>query len=251
MMLKDKEGVLTEIREASSLGYSKTARESIIDRLVKAKWCTQDDLVLAYEDLQKPDLDRVTVFFRLPFIIRLPDKWIKVRSEYGNPYVRFRVANDFPGGRIDIPFDPGEKDERTQVLISFQLWAIRRQRYAAYLETLNDEREFRETVLIYSIIGMDSELDGPSYTAQTYELNVAKRLLLQSTEVLKEFLPLYAVACRDPLTYVPKRLDCFFMMVKNGRVVVRDFSEAKSENPQPRKSFDYSSNLTLLRRRLS
>src|SRR5687768_16281469 len=41
------------------------------------------------------------------------------------------------------------------------------------------------------------------------------------------------------------------MMVKNGRVVVRDFSEAKSENPRPRKSFDYSSNLTLLRRRLS
>ncbi|MDX6444393.1 MAG: hypothetical protein QOH71_1467 [Blastocatellia bacterium] len=251
MVSKDNDAVLSEIREASSLGYSRTAPESIVERLMNANWCAQDDLLLAYQDLQKPDLDRVVAFFQLPFLIRLPDKWIKVKSQYGNPYIRFRPCIDSletKGGPLNAS---NGKHERTQVLVSFQLWEIRRQRYASYLETLNDEREFKERVLIYSIMGMEDELEGPSYTAQTYELNVAKRLLLQSIEVLKDFIPMYAVACKDPFAYVPKRLDNFFIMVKNGRVVIRDFNPATPDDPRSSKLLDYSSNLTSLRSRLN
>jgi hypothetical protein len=71
MKKKDSEDALDDLREASKAAYSKQASKSIVDRLVEADWCEAEDLLLAYEDLQKPDLDRVTVFFKTPIYCSL------------------------------------------------------------------------------------------------------------------------------------------------------------------------------------
>lgn len=95
MRLKDKEDVIDEIRNASKLGYTRAISTSIVDRLITAKWCEEVDLLEAYEDLQKSGSDRVTIFFQLPFLVKLPNKWIKIKSEYGNPYIKFKAVDFF------------------------------------------------------------------------------------------------------------------------------------------------------------
>ena len=74
---------LGQIRNASKPGYS--AKISIADALLEAHWCEEDDLLLAYQTLQESDLDIAIVLFQLPFLIRLPEKWIPIRAEYGHP----------------------------------------------------------------------------------------------------------------------------------------------------------------------
>jgi hypothetical protein len=142
--MKEAEKSFQAVKDASDFGRV-PGSTSIVDRLVDNGWCTEDDLVLAYEDLRKPDLDRVTVLFQLPFVLKLPDKWLKVRSEYGNPYVRFRPKGS--NGLSEEAIESNVPTNSTQVLISFQLWDKRRQQYTTYLEALNNPRGLVKTKL--------------------------------------------------------------------------------------------------------
>jgi hypothetical protein len=250
MRLKDKEDVIDEIRNASKLGYTRAISTSIVDRLITAKWCEEVDLLEAYEDLQKSGSDRVTIFFQLPFLVKLPNKWIKIKSEYGNPYIKFKAVDFFEGQRHGRLINDSYRDiKRTQVLMSYQLWGERLQRYPSYLETLVIASEFKSVVLMEWEYSDRSEASRP-FTPQTYELDVAKRLLLQTINVLKDFIPIYSVASKDSLSYTPERLDRFFMMVKTGRIVIREFSEPTTSISSVQKPDDYSSNLTALKRYL-
>jgi hypothetical protein len=250
MRLKDKEDVLDEIRNASKLGYTKAISTSIVDRLIAAEWCKEDDLLEAYEDFQNSGSDRVIIFFQLPFLVKLPNKWIKIKSEYGNPYVKFKAVDSFEEQQHGRLNNDSYKDiKRTQVLISYQLWGERLQRYPTYLETLMNASEFKSVVLMEWEYSNRSEASRP-FTPQTYELDVAKRLLLQTISVLKDFIPIYSVASKDSLSYIPKRLDRFFMMVKTGRIVIREFSESTTSITLTQKPDNYSTNLTALKRYL-
>ena len=88
--------------------------------------------------------------------------------------------------------------------------------------------------------------------AVEFEQDLIKRLRLQSLQVLKDFIPTYRVTCRDPFAFAPERLDHFFLMVKNGKIVIRDLvssgtvNQPKALKPPP----DYSRNFTNLRNRL-
>lgn len=240
MKSKDREDILDEIRAASKFGYAENV--SIVDKLLNAHWCTEDDLLLAYEDLQKPGQDRVIIFFQVPFIVRLPDKWLRITSEYGNPYVRFtQASSDVKQKSPSLLSNFYGKLGRTQVMISYQLWEIRRQRYIPYLEALNTAQAFVNTKLTSRGV----------LNAGTFELDVAKRLLLQTGEIVKEFIPVYRVTCKDPFAHIPERLDNYFMMVKTGRVVIRDLSESTNfKDTHSHGSQEYAKNLTALRRRL-
>lgn len=242
MRLRDSDDILDEIQNASRFRSPKNVSTTIVDRMINYRWCTADDLVLAYSDLQNPDLDRVVAFFQLPFSIRLPDKWIKVRSQYGNPYIRFRAIDNRrdEGGVVAGSYESGM---RTQVLMSYQLWERRRQLYATYLAALNEPRGIVKT-----------KLKSTGFlNAVEYEQDLVKRLRLQTVEVLREFIPVYRVTCKDPFAYAPERLDAFFVMVKTGKVLVRDVVSAP---PTPRQvqtltASDYSRNLSALRPRLN
>src|SRR5687767_4831364 len=81
------EDVLDAIQQASRFGQPQNLPTTIVERLIEKTWCVEDDLVLAYRDLQTPAQDRAIALYQIPFAIRLPDKWLKVRSQYGNPYI--------------------------------------------------------------------------------------------------------------------------------------------------------------------
>ena len=87
---RDDEMALDEIRDASRIGYS--SKVSIVETLIDAHWCEQRDLILAHETLQNSELDIALAFFQLPFLLRLPEKWMKIKSEFGNPYIYFRTV---------------------------------------------------------------------------------------------------------------------------------------------------------------
>lgn len=242
MTLKDSEEILEELKRASRFRHPKNVNTSTVDRLIDSHWCRNEDLVLAYTDLQSPDLDRAVVFFQLPFLMRLPDKWLKVRSEYGNPYMRFRPVTFSRSSENQFTADSSESSNLTQVLMSYQLWDRRRQLYGPYLEALAEPRQVVKT-----------KLKSTGFlNAVEFEQDLIKRLRLQSLQVLKDFIPTYRVTCRDPFAFAPERLDHFFLMVKNGKIVIRDLVSSGSVNqpkalkPPP----DYSRNFTNLRNRL-
>jgi hypothetical protein len=241
MKSKDAEDILGEIRTASRFRHPKNTATSIVDRLIGTHWCTEDDLVLAYNDLQQEDLDRVVVFYQLPFSVRLPDKWLKVRSEYGNPYIRFRRTKA-TSGDADLHADTPKSKNFTQVLMSYQLWDRRRRLYTPYLEALSEPRGVVKTNLKSSGF----------LNAVEFEQDMVKRLRLQTTQVLKDFIPIYRVICKDAFAYVPDRVEYFFTMVKTGKVIITDPSTESSIDQDRRlqPSSDYSKNFSALRNRL-
>ena len=240
MRQKDREEILEEMRSASKLGYAENV--SIVDKLINAEWCREDDLLLAYDDLQNPGFERVTIFLQLPFLVRLPDKWIKLKSTYGHPYIRFRHLNRIERQRNDsFLTNSNGQHTRTQVLMSYQLWERKRQRYIPYLEAIKDNQPTIKTDLTSSGI----------LNAERFELDVAKELLLQTIQVLINFIPIYRIACKDPFLFLPERIENYFMMVKTGRVVIRNFTEsARFKKPALQEPVDYSANLRGLEKRM-
>lgn len=230
------EDIFDAIQKASRFGQPQNLPTTIVERLIEKTWCVKDDLVLAYTDLQTPALDRVVALYQLPFAIRLPDKWLKVRSQYGNPYVRFRSIQK------NLSVANFEEPQRTQVLMSYQLWDRRRRLYVPYLESLDDPRGMVKT-----------KLKSTGFlNAVEFEQNLVKRLRLQTIEVLREFIPVYKVICKDPFAFAPTEVDAFFVMVKNGKILRDVVSESKTLQATEKKSepFDYSTNFTELRKRL-
>lgn len=240
MRQEDREEILEEIRNASKLGYA--ASVSIIDKLMSADWCREDDLLMAYDDLQKPGSDRVTIFLQLPFLVRLPDKWIKIKADYGHPYIRFRHLNRLERQRKDsFLSNSNGQHTRTQVLVSYQLWERKRHRYIPYLEAIKGNQPTIKTDLTSSGI----------LNAERFELDVANELLLQTIRVLRNFIPIYRTTCKDPFAFFEERIENYFMMVKTGRVVIRDFTKsARFRRPLAQEPLDYSAYLPTLEKRL-
>lgn len=259
---------LCQIRNASKIGYSE--KISIVDALLEGHWCEEDDLLLAYQTLQDSDLDIAIVFFQLPFLMRLPEKWIPIRAEYGHPYVYFRTIGTIHNivkrkekYKVGIRTDFAETEKfknamlkndfygvlvRSQVLISFQLWEPRSRYYTAYLNALISKRDFKSVI----VNSAESWLpDSQPLIAGTYETDLARRLRRETILALKEFIPAYAITCRDPYAQNLEYLNSYFMMVKSGRIVVLGTGLSMiAQFAQPFEFCDYSKNLSTLRRRL-
>ena len=228
------EEILDKIRAASKFGYSN--KGSIVDNLLKRGWCRESDLLFAYDDFQKSEGDRVTVSFQVPFPMSLPENtWIKVRSEFGHPYLACASLSFESNQDNSIP-------DRTQVFISYQLWNTRRDFYPLYLQGLETNQKSIKT-------NLRSEGE---WNLQEFEHDVAKRLWLQSREVLKEFIPLYKVIFKDTRAYPPQDLRQFFIMVKNGRVVCRNLDENKVTDDKTllNSKTDSNGNLSVLKKRI-
>lgn len=234
--LKDEtEEILDEIRKASKFGYSEKA--SIVDNLLKKSWCRESDLLFAYNDFQESEGARVTALFHLPFPIKLPEyTWIKVRSEFGHPYLACSSLNS--------EFNPSENPNlgQTQVFISFQLWNTRADFYPLYLQGLESGQKNIRTNLRSSGV----------WSLEEFEDNLANRLRLQSREVLKEFIPLYKIVCKETKVFAPEKLQCFFIMAKNARLVCRNLAEEAKANEESQvvSEAEVQNNLTALKRRL-
>lgn len=267
----DTEAIIDEIRDNSRMGYPKEF--SIVDTLLEAHWCQEQDLALAYGILESSELAIAMACFQLPFVVRLPEKWIKLKSQYGFPYIHFRTTgtrvNTIDSSRkfdilsrkkygdterfinATLPNDVYGLLTQTQVLISFQLWGKKLTMYDQYSEyqaLLQDPKLF-ENKKIYPPKGTRSSSN--PLTPQTFEIEVAKRLYKQTEVILKEFIPTYAVSCADPFAHMPKELTNYFVMTKPGRVVVRGLSSsAIAQQAQPYQASNYSQNLTALKQRM-
>ena len=89
-MNNDNSLILDEIKENSQIGYAKDI--NILNKLLEGIWCEEKDLIDAYNIVTQNNNinDTVIILLQLPFLVKLPEKWIKVKSEYGTPYIKFR-----------------------------------------------------------------------------------------------------------------------------------------------------------------
>lgn len=257
--------IIDAIKESSSLG--RPQNQSVVDKLISSNWCEEEDLSTTYQVLQKSDLDIVMIFFQLPYQIKLPAKWFQIKSDYGNPYIRFRpigtvhnVLNssgnfmksprqNFSGyetfENAALPNDYYGLLIRTQVTISYQLWNPRKLWYSDYINCLNNESLFNSLIVDSSESWLK---DKRPLSAATYELDLARRLKRQTLLTMKDFIKAYSIACQDPYAHVVDSLNSFIMMVKTGRLVVPE--PGSSMIVQFAKPFvyeDYSQNLSLLK----
>jgi len=262
------ETIIEEIRQASRVGFH-AGSPSIVDTLMASRWCDENDLQLAYSVVTAEHLDLVIVFFQLPFVVRLPSKWISIPSDFGNPFVYFRTVGTLLN-RIDpdeqfhfenrskysefetftnayLPNDAYGQLIRTQVLVSYQLWGSRLAQYSMYLQRLEDPKEFRAQKL-YPAKGVFSR---NPLTAATYEIDLSKRLYLQTIQVLKQFIPSYAMSCVAGFARAPEKLDNYFIMVKTGRIVATGpKTSILADVARPFKFQSYAGNLSVLKKRL-
>ena len=264
----DSETLLDNIRRASQVGFHSGAT-SIVDILLRARWCEEIDLFEAFNAIREEGLDLVAVLFQLPFVVRLPEKWTRLSTAHGPAYIHFRTIgtdlNTLAPGELfqckdrtshneseifvnaTLPNDYYGLLTRTQVIISFQLWGRRLTQYPSYLEMLGDPKAFR-TKKIYPAKGV---LSSNPLTGETYEVGLAEWLHLQTIKVLAEFIPLYAVACMDPSARTMKHVDNYFIMVKTGRVVGKAPKPSViAQTAKPHMFRNYANNLTALNKRI-
>lgn len=267
---RDDEMTLDEIRHASRIGYS--SKVSIVETLLDAHWCQEEDLIFACETLQNSELDIAIAFFQLPFLLRLPEKWIKINSEFGNPYIYFRtVGTSYNTIKVGEQFRVVSRSKysdtekfanavlpndfyglltQTQAIVSFQLWGKRLShydQYSKYQAMLQDPTTF-EREKIYPAKGVVSRRP---LTAQTYEIEVADVLYKQTRRILRNFIPIYAVSCGDPFARPTENLANYFIMLKPGRVVVRGPGKSTiAQFARPYEFPNYSHNIGILKKRV-
>lgn len=223
-------------RENSLLGWAPGI--SIVDKLVDSKWCTIEDLQTGFKCFGESGLDIVVIFFQLPFVIKLPPKWIKIKSQFGHPFFLFKVIGsefntiskdkklkiiprkDYQG--LDnfynafLPNDNVGLLTRTQVIASFQLWGPRQKFYRNYLNSLKFPDRFK------SVLVNESNSWLPSHhplTGQTFEIELARRLKREVLSSINEWIPIYRIACKDPYSKQIDYLNNFFIMMETGRIV--------------------------------
>lgn len=236
------QSILSEVRERSRNGYAR--KQSILDPLLHARWCDEVDIERTYDLVRSSDQAVAVLLFQLPFRIRLPEKPIRLPAKEGNPYALFRTigagTNRLDGSghltikeresfdkvedfqNAELPHDPYGMLVRTQVIMSFQLWGPRQAFYANYLRASGNARAF------YNVLVDGSKSWRADHTGMTcgiYEVDLFNRLALEAMSVMRAFLKMYAVACRDPEALAwrdmrAERLPCCFMMVQSGRLVV-------------------------------
>ena len=227
------------LRQNSAIGYAN--RSNIIDKLVDDCWCSIETLTFAYDAMGNTDRPVAMAFFELPYRVLLPErKWLRVHSEYGNPYVCF-APMPHSNSRAPKHLKSGL---RSQALISFQLWGRRREFYEDYLAAVGSAGTYE----IHIVTTKDSWLSNFSpLTPATYEAELTTRIYKEAREVMKVFLRTYRVAARDPKAHLPAQFESFFVMTKHGRVVVVKGREPVLENPSvPPSPADHSGNFNRL-----
>lgn len=74
--------------------------------------------------------------------------------------------------------------------------------------------------------------EGRPLSAETYESGLASRLHHESVRVMRSFIEAYSVLCRDLYAGLSSQLSNFFVMMKNGRLVVRPKHEVINVDEQ-------------------
>ena len=277
--------MLDEIRRASEIGWTKDV--SILDTVLEACWCGESDLNCAYQAITSEEEDSAIVFFQLPFLIQLPNEWIQIQTKYTNVKIRFRSIGT-PINELNhvktygvkrktdyksvetftnacLPVDSYGILVRTQTMMLYRLWGPRQNFYQRYLDALEraihtqEKRAIRTLPRLRSAqldtLVVDSAsswlTDARPLTALRYELDLAHRLRDETLAVLKNFLPQYAIACKDPYVQIPNYLSGFFVMVKSGRLVVPGPGKSLlAQHVRPFEFVEYSENLTNLQTQL-
>lgn len=262
---------LDKVRRASDLGYTKEA--SIVDRLLRAGWLTQRELISSYERLEHGGHNTAIVLHQLPYRVDLPDQWFSIPTEVGEVQICFRVTGA-NGNEVDpdldfatfartnyedveqfhnacLPNDPYGTLCRTQVLLVFEVWGRRARWYPKYLASLRipNRESFKKA---HIVPGSESWLgDSRPLTPQTFEADLARRLFHAALKICKTVVPEYAIACQDPYAHEVERLTNAVLMVKGGRVVVTGPGESLlAQYVQPYQFKDFSRNLDALMRRI-
>jgi len=229
--------MLEHIIEQSKAGWS--GNKSIVDTLLDSNWCNKNDLLQAYDILsEETESDKVMVFFQLPSLILLPEEWIKFKTEYTDSQILFKTIgannntiepsvsysvvkrNNYNSHEITtnayLPGDQYGFIVRTQVIIQYPIWGKRRQHYyRGYLDAF--DRNQHNSVLIDAAKSWAK--DHRPLTAIEYELELLRRIYLETVNGLRRFIPVYNISCNDPYTHAPATLNSFFMMSQNGRIV--------------------------------
>jgi hypothetical protein len=238
-MARSLDAVIDQIREQSGPGYAKGV--SIVDRLLEARWVDPDGLADAYHTLEDAEPNRAVLFGQLPLDLQLAPEWIPVPAELGHPLVLARrigtaLNRIVPGEEFAVvprrtltdaesftnaalPSDPFGLLVRTQLLISCQLWEGRRVHYARYLRAIRHAVTLKEVLVPPERSWFKKRI---AITAEAYEADLLNRLQLEARRFLPTYLGAYAVVCRDfDASDQAATLDCVFMMVRGGRLVVR------------------------------
>lgn len=195
----------------------------IVASLLQSRWCTEDDLSSTYAVVSSSDEPVAAAFLQLPFSVGLPHKWTPIPWEHGEPRlscsVRQREAFEHDGiisNQLDVE---DELRPLTQVRVIYCVWGRRRTFYDDYLREIATARTHSRKQLVSA--GSSWLPDARPLTAETYESDLSARLYHETLRILKRVIRTYSVIGWNPYAKPPEKLANFFVMMKNGRVVVR------------------------------
>jgi hypothetical protein len=183
----------------------------------------------------------VIVFAQLPGELQIGAEWLDVPADLGEPRLRCRRVGTLhnrlqpdaalsirPRHRLSdaesftnaaLPTDPYGLMIRTQIMVSFQLWDPRRRYYRKYLNASAHDSMLRSVLVDPQHSWFKNRR---AITASTYEDDLVNRLHREAERIVPWFVEAYAVVCVDANAIgAEPALDCVFMMVTGGRVVVR------------------------------
>lgn len=232
---------LETIRELSRIGSRK--QTTVVDRLLDARWCEPDDLEIAFSRLQETQSQLAVVLFQLPFNVRLPSDWTQIPHRIGTPHVCFRTIGTLqnliraeervvlqpevvafgkfaPFENAVLQGDPTGSFVRTQVFVSFEIWAPWSAFYGDYLRAARSERGFGGALVPRA---RSWRHDHAALTCALYEIDLFDHLASEALHVVKGAMKRYAVSCRDQAawrwTEAAERACHCLLMVQSGRVV--------------------------------
>ena len=238
--------IIDEIFHASKVGYA-TKAKSIVNSLIDAKWCNENDLENSYDWLDEQDDPCAVAFFQLPFPVFLPDEDVRYSFSGINipePLLKFKSistdANEIDDSKIfqvkertsyqdqDKYQNAYLKDDhfgiinRTQVFVKFNLWRFWATYFQQYFDSVFIQENMNNVLIKIPTTNIRRHLvdhEGITITAGKFEYDLAKRLRDESTEIINSFLETYSVACKHSLPYKNSILTNFFIMVKGGRII--------------------------------
>jgi len=230
--------IIKDIRKASRVGY--TSAGDVVSLLLKSGWCEVGDLCVAYELLKEGEELNATAFFQLPYRLDISSgKRVSLQWEHGAPVLAFSArtvghAHDKSSTSDRLSNQLSDIDrmaDYTQVRITFSLWGRRRQYYRAYLtEIANTNGHSRKHI----VKAERSWHVGRPLTAETYESDLCSRLYHESVRIMMRVVEAYSTLARDPIVEPLPALPNFFVMAKNGRLILRPKHENDEQEARPR-----------------
>ena len=235
--------IIEKIKKASMIGNPK----GLIDNFIYSNWCTEEDLEVGFKTLSENEESHVIIYFQLPFVTKLPAKWIKINTNYGINYIFFKntgtkynkiIENENYEVMQRDDFDAYEntqnamlKDDiyglftKTQVMISMQVLEPRYKYFRTFLNNTRNEKAFK-SLLVPSGRSWRNPM---AFTNATYENDLIRKLHRELLITLYKFLQNYSIEYLDPRAYEwnkvvlskdisSAKLNNFFAMFKTGRV---------------------------------